>query len=143
MLTRHQISDLIPHKGALCLLDRVEAWSQHDITCITNPLARDDNPLRRLDGAIGTATLIEVAAQAMALHSRLIAETGTAPRPGFLVSVRDIRLDAPVLNQSGDLKVCVRCLRTNDFSARYDFDILREDLSLIRGGATVLFEVPQ
>ncbi|WP_156938879.1 hotdog family protein [Asaia astilbis] len=47
MLTRHQISDLIPHKGALCLLDRVEAWSQHDITCITNPLARDDNPLRR------------------------------------------------------------------------------------------------
>ncbi|WP_051528503.1 hotdog family protein [Asaia astilbis] len=87
--------------------------------------------------------MIEVAAQAMALHSRLIAETGTAPRPGFLVSVRDIRLDAPVLNQSGDLKVCVRCLRTNDFSARYDFDILREDLSLIRGGATVLFEVPQ
>jgi predicted hotdog family 3-hydroxylacyl-ACP dehydratase len=44
------IRALIPHAGAMCLLDRVESWDATHIRCVTDSHHRADNPLRQSNG---------------------------------------------------------------------------------------------
>ena len=46
------ISRLIPHRGAMCLLDRVENWDKDHIVCRTTSHRRPDNPLRDDSGRL-------------------------------------------------------------------------------------------
>ena len=88
-LERAAIAALIPHHGAMCLLDSVEAWSLDGITSLTAAHQRPDHPLREEDGLPATVG-IELAAQAMAVHGGLLArEQGVVVQPGYLPAVRD------------------------------------------------------
>ena len=66
------IATLIPHTGAMVLLDRVEAWDTDGILCRARSHLDDDNPLRR-DGRLAACCGLEYALQAAALHGALIA----------------------------------------------------------------------
>ena len=79
------IAALIPHAGAMCLLDSVICWSEAAIACRTRSHLRPDNPLRRagrLPGVCG----VEYALQAAALHGAL--RSGGSQPPGYLASLR-------------------------------------------------------
>ena len=142
-LTREQILGLIPHEGAMCLLDAAESWSTTEIICLSTRYALPDNPLRRADGTLGSACLIETAAQAMALHGRLCAAGNTAPRPGFLVSLRDVTLHAGVLDGSlGPLRIAVSRSAGDTRGASYGFTVDASGRRLAEGRAVVLFEAP-
>lgn len=89
ILDRAQIATLIPHAGAMCLLDGVLRWDAVSIRCVSARHRAPDNPLRHADG-ITAVCGIEFAAQAMAVHGRLAGRAAGKPQAGYLASVRDL-----------------------------------------------------
>ena len=65
------ISQLIPHRGAMCLLDSIETWDDHHIVCRATSHRRPDNPLRD-DSGLRALCGIEYGAQAIAAHAALL-----------------------------------------------------------------------
>ncbi len=92
------IAALIPHAGAMCLLDDVVTWSDDAIECSATSHLSAANPLRR-DGRLGMLCGIEYALQAAAVHGAL---RGGAPQPpGYLAALRLGRLDSGRLDDAG------------------------------------------
>ena len=86
------IERLIPHRGPMCLLDRLERWDAHTIVCIATNHRDPRHPLRTRSGLLASAT-IEYAAQAMALHGALLGQAaGIEPSAGYLASARGVKL---------------------------------------------------
>jgi predicted hotdog family 3-hydroxylacyl-ACP dehydratase len=141
MIGRRQILGMIPHAGAMCLLDAVLDWDADSIRCVSQRFFALDNPLRRADGSLGTATGIELAAQAMAVHGRLIANVDGPPQRGFLVGLRDVRFLTPLLDAAGDeMEVEVQRLMGDATGASYQFALSVRGAECLSGRATVLFE---
>lgn len=71
-LSRERIERLLPHRGAMCLLDEVIEWAPRSIRCAASSHRDPANPLR---GPLGLSSMagIEYGAQAMALHGALSA----------------------------------------------------------------------
>jgi len=88
----------VPHRGTMCLLDRMVDWNAERIECVAGGHRDPAHPLRSRSGLMASAA-IEYAAQAAALHGGLLARAaGAAPSPGYLASAREVRLvehDAP------------------------------------------------
>ena len=88
------IEALVPHRGAMCLLERMVAWDENRIECLATGHRDPAHPLRSRSGLMA-GTAIEYAAQAAALHGGLMAQaSGRAASPGYLASAREVRLDA-------------------------------------------------
>ncbi len=93
------ISRLIPHAGAMYLLDSVVAWTDAAIQCRATSHLDPANPLRR-DGRLSAVCGIEYALQAAAVHGALCSG---APQPmGYVAALRIAmlaagRLDDPAL----------------------------------------------
>ena len=84
----------MPHRGAMCLLDRMVAWDASRIECLAAGHRDPAHPLRSRSGLMA-GTAIEYAAQAAALHGGLMAQaSGRAAAPGYLASAREVRLGA-------------------------------------------------
>lgn len=91
-MNHREIEALIPHRGAMCLLDRLVDWNADRIVCVATSHVAPDHPLRTAGGLSATVA-IEYAAQAMALHGALLArEGGGEALPGFLASARGVKL---------------------------------------------------
>ncbi|MEO7728912.1 MAG: hydroxymyristoyl-ACP dehydratase [Burkholderiales bacterium] len=139
-LTRSDIAALIPHAGAMCLLDGVVRWDATHISCIARSHRDVDNPLRaggRLDALCG----IEYAAQAMAVHGGLAGSVGARPKAGYLVSLRDVicresRLD----NLHGDLVVDAERLMGDEGRVIYQFALRVGAAAIMSGRATVVLD---
>lgn len=92
MLDHAGIAALIPHRGSMCLLDRMTSWSDARIECVAIDHRDPRHPLRSRSGLLASAA-IEYAAQATAVHGALAAmAAGGNASPGFLASARDVRL---------------------------------------------------
>src|SRR5579859_2612108 len=87
----------VPHQGRMCLLDAILSWNPTLIECSAGSHRAPDHPLRA-HGRLGSASLIEYAAQAMAVHGALLespasdAARRAAPSVGMLTSVRSVEL---------------------------------------------------
>ena len=138
--THNDIMAMIPHDGAMCLLDEVLEWDATTLRCLSYRFSAADNPLRRADGRLASACGIEIAAQAMAVHGRLTAPAGGAPVPGYLVSLRDVHLATAFITGAGPLTIMVTQLMGDVGGASYDFTVSSERKKMISGRATVLFE---
>jgi len=97
VLTRADIARLVPHQGAMCLLDGVAAWDREGIRAIALSHRDPANPLRR-DGTLPAVCGLEYALQAMALHAALLAGGRAPQRAGFLASLRGVDLGAERLD---------------------------------------------
>ena len=138
-LTRNEIMVLIPHAGAMCLLDEVLEWDAAHVRCRSQRFTAADNPLRRADGTLGAASGIEIAAQAMAVHGRLTAPGDGVPVPGYLVSLRDVRFGVPALDGPGALTISAEKLLGDTNGASYAFAVSHEGATLLSGRAMVMF----
>ncbi|HEY1857086.1 hypothetical protein [Acidocella sp.] len=131
---------MIPHAGSMCLLDAVLAWDEVSVRCLSRRYRDSDNPLRRADGVLGSACGIEIAAQAMAVHGRLISGETGQPTRGYLASLRDVTLRTLRLDAvDGDLAVDATRLMGDDRGATYRFVLSVQGAELLSGRATVLF----
>jgi predicted hotdog family 3-hydroxylacyl-ACP dehydratase len=139
-LRREEIACLIPHAGAMCLIDRVLSWDDKAIRCLTTRHLAPDNPLRR-EGRLAAVCGVEFAAQAMALHGRLAANDGAPPRPGLLASLREVECRVEQLDLiASDLLIEAERLMGDEQQAVYRFAIRTADGELITGRACVLLQ---
>jgi predicted hotdog family 3-hydroxylacyl-ACP dehydratase len=139
MLGRDAIAALIPHQGSMCLLDRVVEWDADRIVLATTTHRAHDNPLR-LDGRLRAVHLCEYGAQAMAVHGGLKAQAdGKTARPGFLVSLRDVKLQLDFIDQLADeLLVSARCLLDGAGSWQYSFEVTHDGAPIASGRAAII-----
>jgi predicted hotdog family 3-hydroxylacyl-ACP dehydratase len=129
---------LIPHAGAMCLLERIVSASDADIVCATSSHRSPDNPLRRA-GALAALHLAEYGAQTMAVHGGL-RSGGEAARGGMLVAIRDLNLHVARLDDlAGELSVRATKLMANGDGRIYSFTAQAGGRELGAGRVSVMF----
>jgi predicted hotdog family 3-hydroxylacyl-ACP dehydratase len=138
MLDRRRILELIPHQGAMCLVDEVSEWSDSAIACRTCSHLSPDNPLRR-SGRLHGICGIEYGLQAAALHGALLA--GNRQPVGYLAGLRSVDIVAARLDDTsiGALHVTAQ-LELRDVSGLIYCFQLRSSrgAKLLTGRATIL-----
>ena len=130
---------LIPHRGAMCLLDAVVAFDDTRIHLTTASHRRADNP-RRSDGVLRAVHLCEYGAQAMAVHGGLLAQrAGAVAAPGPLVSLRGVRLFSTRVDDLPEtLDVHAETIAAGGGSWQYAFRIECAGRLLAEGRAAVM-----
>lgn len=136
---RERIAALIPHHGAMCLLERVLEWDADQILLATATHRSKDNPLRAR-GRLRALHLCEYGAQAMAVHGGLLAEAaGSRARPGMLVSLREVRLHRDYIEDlPGELEIEAHRLLETTGSWQYAFAVRHGSVLLAEGRAAVM-----
>ena len=81
-VTKAEIAALIPHGGAMCLLDGVVKWDATHLCSVSRSHHDMANPLRA-DGELPALCGIEYAMQTMAVHGGLAGLVGGQPRAGY------------------------------------------------------------
>jgi predicted hotdog family 3-hydroxylacyl-ACP dehydratase len=139
-LNHRWIAAHIPHQGSMCLLDHVVEWNEQRIVCEALSHTDPQNPLRDA-GRLGAATGVEYAAQAMAVHGALLAQTDTAPTQGYLTSVRGLSLHVDRLDDvAGPLRVTAERLSGDARLILYQFSLHCGGRCLIEGRASVVLD---
>jgi len=140
LIGREKIATLIPHAGAMCLLDEIIHWSPTSIRCLSRQHMAPNNPLRSR-ARLGAVCGIEFAAQAMALHGRLCAGVADTPRHGYLASVRQVTCRYDRLDPfATDLAIEAERLAGDERQAIYRFALRCNDVELLSGRAAVVME---
>ena len=130
----------IPHQGNMCLLERVVEWDAHRIVCEAISHHDPANPLRDA-GRLGAANGVEYAAQAMAVHGALLAQSDAAPTQGYLTSVRGLRLHTDRLDdQTGPLRVTAERQSGDARLILYQFSVHCGERCLLEGRASVVLD---
>ncbi|MBR0682729.1 hydroxymyristoyl-ACP dehydratase [Roseomonas eburnea] len=134
--SREAIARLIPHQGAMCLLDRVEACDAEGILCSSATHSDAANPLRR-DGMLPAICGAEYALQAMALHGAL---TQGAPQGrGFVAALSGVEIGTDRLDDVvGELAVAATAMARESRGFIYRFTIDGDGRRLLGGRATVV-----
>ncbi len=139
MLDHREIAALIPHQGAMCLLERVLEWDAEHIVLATGTHRSAGNPLRS-GGRLGALHLCEYGAQAMAVHGGLLARaSGSQAQPGMLVSLREVELSRGYIDDlPGELRVTALRLLAGSDSWQYSFTVHHGDELIARGRAAIV-----
>jgi len=140
VIDKGEFSRLIPHAGAMCLLDRVSSWDARSIRCVALSHRDPGNPLAA-DGRVGAACGVEYAAQAMAVHGGLSGTTDKTPKAGYLISLRGLTLHRAYLDDLEDeLIVEVERVAGEGTQISYRFRLTCAGQPVLEGRAAVLLE---
>ena len=139
-LDQATIRRLIPHAGAMCLLDRVVSWNDAEIECAAVSHRAGDNPLRH-DDALPIHAGIEYCAQAIAVHGQLTGKNSGPPRRGYIAVVMNTDWRAQRLdNIEGELRVFAKKQVVLQQGVTYAFAIRHEGHTLLTGQTVVALE---
>ena len=138
-MSGNEIQSLVPHAGAMCLLERIVHWDENCAMLATTTHRSTANPLRR-HGRLHAVHLCEYGAQAMAAHGGLVArKAGSVAKPGVLVSLREVTLAVDWLDRlGGELLVEASRLLGGAGGVQYAFRVTHEGRELARGRAAVI-----
>ena len=139
MLNAKQLCELMPHDGAMCLIDNLLHWDNEHLVCSTETHLRSDNPLRSRD-RLSIIHAAEYGAQAMALHGGLLAQQSEQdPVAGFLVSLRGVKLHRERLDDTiFPLLITARKLMADSGNLLYAFDLTLNHIPVAEGSAAVM-----
>jgi predicted hotdog family 3-hydroxylacyl-ACP dehydratase len=139
MIPKAHWQHLIPHRGAMSVLDTVIDWDDNRIHLVTASHRSYDNPLRS-DGMLRAVHLCEYGAQAMAVHGGLLAQRdGAVAAPGLLVSLRAVKLHVARFDDlPGDVDVRAEKLLDAGTSWQYVFRVEHDGRLLAEGRAAVV-----
>ena len=136
MLERAAFEGLIPHAGAMFLIDSVLSFDERTICCATMSHRRPDNPLR-IGGRLPAICGAEYGAQASAIHGPVA--SGGKQRPGRIVLLRDIVWTVPDLAVvECPLAVRAECLHRDAGSLAYAFSLAVQDQEILRGECGII-----
>jgi predicted hotdog family 3-hydroxylacyl-ACP dehydratase len=144
------IEALVPHRGSMCLLERMLSCSETGIECVAINHRDRDHPLRSA-GRLWASAAIEYAAQAAALHGALRArQAGGDAVAGYLASARDVRLAVLRLDtlpaapapQADELRIAA--VRHAGDAARllYEFTVSHGSREIASGRLAVVLHAP-
>jgi predicted hotdog family 3-hydroxylacyl-ACP dehydratase len=138
-LTHVEIRRLIPHHGAMCLLQSVLTYGDDTITCETRTHTDPTHPLAR-DGELPMTAGIEYAAQAMALHAALTAPAAPSkPVRPMLTQLQDVRWEpGPLSAHAGELIVSATRAAQLGGATSYGFTVASGNRTLLEGTALVV-----
>jgi predicted hotdog family 3-hydroxylacyl-ACP dehydratase len=139
IIDRALIAQLIPHQGAMSLLDRVATWDGTIIIALSASHHAADHPLRS-NGRLRAVHLCEYGAQAAALHGGLVARAaGAVAEPGYLVSLRDVALMREYLDDlHGELQIRAELLLQDSGSWQYQFAAAHAGVTLASGRLAII-----
>jgi len=141
MIGPAEIAALIPHAGAMCLLDTVVSWDASHILCRSASHRRKDHPMAQ-HGQLPAVCGVEYAAQAMAVHGALSGQGGTVPNRGYLASLRDLACHMDRLDKlAGDLEIEAEQLLGEAGRVIYSFAIRCDGHPVLSGRAAVVLDV--
>ena len=113
----NEVSNLIPHKNRMMLLDSVDCWDENSITCSAISHLKADNPLR-VNGKLSYIHTIEYGAQAAAIHLAIITialgkpmsgYTSIAPiKSAYLAITRNFSIEQGFLDDHPGSKLCLK-----------------------------------
>ncbi len=134
--------DLIPHKGAMCLLDELVARDDSSVHMRTTRHRDPHNPLRR-DGRLHAVNLIEIGAQTMAVHGALKSrDAGGRQHAGWLIGVRNVELMVEWIEDLPQaLDVHAHCLASTPAAIQYEFQVEHDGQVLARGSTMVKLDL--
>ena len=132
-----ELYQLLPHAGAMRLIDHVLSWDQGMIQCSTATHLCPDNPLRQ-GGDLPAWSGLEYAAQAFALHGVLVnlenesGESGSLavskPVEAYVVTVQEMNcLEDSLLTCAAPLLITANMVFSQGESAVYEFMIAVQD----------------
>lgn len=133
MIQRQQIAQLIPHGEAMCLLDQITDWDEHQLNATTASHRREDNPLIE-NGRMDTVTLVEYGAQAAAVHAALQQSGLGAARPAYLGAIKKLHLFSQIIDTSvAELQIRTQCIFNDNNGAIYDISANAHEINLMAG----------
>lgn len=117
------IESILPHRGSMLLLSRVDAWDEESLAATANP-----DPAAWYANANGTMSAwigIELMAQAIAAHVGLLSmRAGEPARPGVLLGSRKYEASVPAFEPGQPLRVDAReLLRSTEGHGAYECTI--------------------
>ena len=129
-------AELLPHGGAMMLLDRVISWNAGSAICAVVSHLDPANPLRR-EGMLPAVCGTEFVLQAAAAHGGL---RGGDVRRGYVAVLRDVvwmvdRLDDPAL---GELRAEARLVGEETGGVIYDLKLSAETGGALLTGRAVI-----
>jgi predicted hotdog family 3-hydroxylacyl-ACP dehydratase len=133
---RARIERMVPHAGAMCLIDAVTQWDASHIECVcagpttAHPLARD--------GRLPAIAAAEYAAQATAVHGALLNDQ--QPRAGMLAKLAGVDVGVPCF-PVGATVITVRAdlVGRIDAGCLYAFQVSADSQPIARGRLMVAF----
>ena len=133
------VAALVPHSGAMCLLNEVVHHDHKSIVCQATSHSLPDNPLRS-EGRLPALAGIEYAAQAVAAHCTLVdGVPGEPVRRGLLAGARSVTLHALRLDDiKGPLDVRARRLVADGPRYLYAFTVEAGKRMLVEGRIAVV-----
>lgn len=134
----YHIKSLLPHTGAMMLIDEVVEHDRHKAHCRARIDGLQDHPLA-CRGSLPAAALIEYAAQTMAAHGALLSAPGSPPQAGRLAALAALDLAGDRVEIPALIDVHVTRVGGDDSGAVYEFCVLADRHTLARGRATVMF----
>jgi predicted hotdog family 3-hydroxylacyl-ACP dehydratase len=139
VVDRAGIAKLIPHQGAMALLDRVVQWNESSLVAASATHRAAAHPLRS-NGCLRAVHLCEYGAQAAALHGGLIARAaGTVAAPGYLVSLRDVTFHCQRIDDlPGELQIRADLLLQDSGSWQYRFAASHAGSALATGRLAII-----
>ena len=96
MIQGERLAGMLPHAGAMVLLDAVVSWDAQNIQCRSRSHLAASNPLRR-DGRLSAVCGVEYGLQAAALHGAML-NGGVAQPAGYIARLRDVVLAVDYLD---------------------------------------------
>jgi predicted hotdog family 3-hydroxylacyl-ACP dehydratase len=143
MLEKSQIETLLPHRGAMFLLERVTRFDADEIECIATSHRDPHNPLRHVD-CLPAHAAIEYAAQAAGVHGGLLTRQSHHDAPvqmGYLAVVSNLRWQVERLEGlPGDLVIRARRTAETPGGIAYRVEIQHQGTSIMSGDLVIAFE---
>jgi len=134
------IEELVPHTGAMVLLDAMTAWSRGSAQCVAT--VREGAPFVR-EGAVESAVTIEYMAQAVAAclgYEALV--SGGGVRVGMIIGCKRFEAHADELRVGDKLVIDVQCLQGNDTLSHFGCQLRRRG-ALFSEATLTLYHAPQ
>lgn len=129
LMARDQIAPLVPHAGAMLLIETVERWDRQGIVCASDNHRSADHPLRHAD-RLSSMHAIEYAAQAAAVHGGLLGAGACAPLR-VLGAIRDARFARDRLDDLPDrLRIEAICQLYDARAAIYQARLSHRDVEV-------------
>jgi predicted hotdog family 3-hydroxylacyl-ACP dehydratase len=104
------VSELVPHKGKMFLLDRIRDYDLQEISVTTEiDITRDNLFYEEELGGVPVWVAFEYMAQSVSALSGIYGRSkGEKPKTGFILSVNGFKADVPVFKQGETVVVNVQ-----------------------------------
>jgi predicted hotdog family 3-hydroxylacyl-ACP dehydratase len=137
MIRLEEVYAMLPHAGAMCLLEQVLKHDRDSIHCATTSHRDPYNPLRR-DGILSAVHGVEYAAQAAAAHG-VLSHVLDADAALLLGAVRELELVVAQLDRlPAPLQITAWLEARAGINAVYRFELSADERISVRGRITLV-----